>query len=83
MISCSLYLVTGRRRYRNHRPGDKFEARLDPDAERRAVERGDIKVLKRIEITLVEGSYALPRDWPPSEADDKETPQGVPTQGGE
>lgn len=83
MNSYAVYKVTGKRAYRGHKPGDTFEARLDPAAEARAVQRGDIVALERIEITLVKGSYALPKDWPPSEADDKETPEGVPTQGGE
>ncbi len=58
-----LYLVTGKRQYRWHKPGETFEALLDPLAEQRAVERGSIRVLAVIEPGLQEGSYALPKDW--------------------
>ncbi len=77
--SYGIYSVTGRRSYRGHKPGDTFEARLEPEAEYRAVRRGDITLLKRVELTLLEGSFALPKDWPPSEANGKETPVGVLT----
>lgn len=83
MISYAIYRVIGRRAYRGHKPGDTFEARLEPNAERRAIERGDIAMLERIDITLRKGSYALPKDWPPTGANSKETPAGVQTQGGE
>lgn len=63
------YLVTGNRRYRNHEPGDIFEARLDPDAERRAVDRGSIKVLAVVYYEPGAGNYELPEDWPPRGAD--------------
>ncbi len=58
------YLVTGRRQYRWHKPGTVFEAVLDPDAERRAVERGSIRVLEVVEPGLKDGNYTLPQDWP-------------------
>jgi len=54
------YLVTGRRQYRWHEPGTVFEANLDPDAERRAIERGSIRVLEVVEPSLRSGSYRLP-----------------------
>ena len=54
------YLVTGRRQYRWHKPGTTFEANLDPDAERRAIERGSIRVLEVVQTTLKRGSYRLP-----------------------
>lgn len=54
------YLVTGKRRYRNHDPGAVFEARLDPDAERRAIERGNIRVLEVIDLGPKNGRYGLP-----------------------
>lgn len=61
------YLVlggpNGKRRYRDHDPGDTFVARLDPDAERRAVERGSIRVLEVVSPELENGSYVLPPDW--------------------
>jgi len=71
------YLVTGTRRYRWHEPGTTFEARLDPDAERRAIERGSIRVLEIVEGGI--GSYGLPEDWPQVAADVQptESPVGV------
>ncbi len=71
------YLVTGRRKYRWHDPGTTFEARLDPDAERRAIARGSIRVIEAIETKLPDGGYTLPRDWPeradaPPTRDDRE-----------
>ena len=56
------YLVTGRRQYRWHQPGTVFEATLDPDAERRAIERGSIQVLEEVTPSLRQGSYRLPND---------------------
>lgn len=56
------YLVTGKRQYRWHEPGTVFEAQLDPDAERRAIERGSIRVLEEVTVS-VENHY-LPEDWP-------------------
>ncbi len=64
------YLVTGKRQYRWHPPGTVFEAKLDPDAERRALERGNIQVLEVIQPELRNGSYELPRDWPRVAVDD-------------
>ena len=40
------YKVTGLTAYAGHRPGETFEADLDPGQERRAVERGSIKAIK-------------------------------------
>ncbi len=68
-----LYLVTGKRKYRWHDPGSTFEAKLDPEAERRAVERGSIKVLAVIQSDLADGSYELPKDWPHAVADEPST----------
>jgi len=61
-IKTKRYLVTGKRKYRWHEPGTTFEARLDPDAERRAIERGSIRVLEVVDSQI--GSYGLPKDWP-------------------
>jgi len=71
------YLVTGKRRYRWHEPGTVFEAQLDPDAERRAIERGSIRVLEVIQVEV--GNYELPEDWPQGAADAQqaESPAGV------
>ena len=59
------YLVTGTRQYRCHKPGTEFEAQLDPDAERRAIERGTIRVLEVSRPSLKAVSYALPNDQAP------------------
>ncbi len=67
------YLVTGRRQYRWHKPGTTFEAKLDPDAERRAIERGSIRVLAIIRSDVEDGSYQLPKDWPHAAADEPST----------
>lgn len=74
----AVYKVVGRRRYRGHEPGDTFEARLEPDQERRAINRGDIALVQRIESTLPDG-YQLPKDWPPVGADNanREAPEGA------
>lgn len=58
----SLYRV-GKRSYRGHRPGSTFEATLDPAAERRARDRGDIQLLKRTTPAIQPGSYLLPHGW--------------------
>lgn len=58
-----LYEVTGRRAYRGHVPGSKFEALLDPAVEQRAVERCDIRLLKRVIPVLQPGSFRLPAGW--------------------
>ena len=42
------YNVIGKREYRGHAPGVEFEARIEPGAERRAVDRGDIVLLRRV-----------------------------------
>jgi len=76
----SRYIVLGTRRYRGHPPGEIFEAALDPAAERRAIDRGNIRVLERIDPSLASDSYQLPHDWPPPEADARanpEAPQGA------
>lgn len=41
------YKVTGPTAYRGHAPGEEFQADLSPDEERRAKERGSIRVVKR------------------------------------
>jgi hypothetical protein len=60
----SVYKVVGPRRYRGHRPGDLFEARLDPGAEARAIGRGDIVVIDRSSPTVQPGTYTFPAGWP-------------------
>ena len=41
------YKVTGSTTFAGHPPGEEFDAELDPDQERRAKERGSIRVVKR------------------------------------
>lgn len=57
------YLVTGKRQYRWHEPGTIFEAQLDPLAEKRAIDRGAIRVLDVVQPGLQDGSYTIPSDW--------------------
>jgi hypothetical protein len=57
------YQVVGKRNYRDHAPGDIFEARLMRQAEYRAIQRGDIVLLEEVLPQLVPGSYALPPGW--------------------
>ncbi len=70
-----IYLVTGSRRYRGHEPGTRFEARIDPVVELRAIRRGAIQLLERVTPALEQGSYRLPDDWPPSGADTPANPE--------
>jgi hypothetical protein len=76
-----VYRVTGKRQYRGHDPGTTFEAIIDPSVEHRAVNRGDIELLRRFTPDLVEGSFVLPDDWPPGKPSvppvPTETPIGV------
>jgi hypothetical protein len=46
-VSKSTYKVTGSTAYAGHKPGEEFEAELPADQERRAVERGSIRVVRR------------------------------------
>ena len=48
----SRYLVTGPYPYREHKPGETFEANLDPDVEERAVRKGAIRVLESSRVQL-------------------------------
>ena len=41
------YKVTGSTAFQGHAPGEEFDAELDPDLERRAKDRGSIRVVKR------------------------------------
>ena len=41
------YKVIGATAYLGHQPGEEFEAELSEDQERRAKERGSIRVVKR------------------------------------
>jgi hypothetical protein len=72
-----VYLVTGKREYRGHAPGTVFEAVLDPGPVRRAIDRGDIKLLRYVTPSLAPGSYRLPPDWLEPEAASIEAPSGA------
>lgn len=72
------YRVTGRREYRGHKPGAKFEAALDRNAEQRAIDRGDIRLLRRFVPDLEPGSYTLPDPWPPGDPDIPSVPSEAP-----
>jgi hypothetical protein len=41
------YKVTGSTAYQGHPPGEEFTAELDEAAERRALERGSIEIVKK------------------------------------
>lgn len=43
----TVYKVTGDTPFQGHQPGEEFETELDPELERRAKERGSIRVVKR------------------------------------
>lgn len=58
-----VYKVTGKRIYRGHNPGTTFEALIDPAVEQRAIERGDITLLRRETPDLRPGSFRLPPGW--------------------
>ncbi len=57
----SVYEVTAKHEYRGHKPGERFEAHLDANAEARALRRGAIKLIRRSVPRLIEGSYRLPK----------------------
>jgi hypothetical protein len=64
------YEVTGKREYRGNAPGTTFVAKLDRNAEIRAVNRGDIILLRRIAPNLERNSYTLPLGWAANRAAD-------------
>ncbi len=57
------YKVLGQRKYRHHKPGEVFDAKLDRGAEFRALLRGDIEVVDRAAPALIPGSFMLPEGW--------------------
>jgi len=63
MSLMGVYRVAGTRRYRGHEPGTEFGALLKPLAEARAIARGDLELLERIEPTIEPGTFRLPRGW--------------------
>lgn len=57
----TLYRVKAGVAYRGYKPGETFEAVLDEAAERRALARGSIEIVRRGTPRVQEGSYRLPR----------------------
>jgi len=57
------YRVKGTMAFRGHQPGEEFVATLNPNMERRALQRGSIVLLERVIPALREGSYRLPEGW--------------------
>lgn len=62
MKELGLYTVTGNREYRGHKPGEEFEAYIQPGPEKRAVDRGDIVLHRRVLPTLPP-EFAVPDGW--------------------
>lgn len=54
--------VIGRRTYQGHKTGERFVARLQPGPRRRALARGDIRVIRTFVPVLPPG-YKLPPGW--------------------
>lgn len=46
------YKVTGIFSFREHHPGQTFVANLDPDSEKRALERGNIEIIFSYDHTI-------------------------------
>jgi hypothetical protein len=61
------YEVTGDRKFRGHTKGARFTVKLNPFAERRAVDRGDIVLLSRERITFQ--NFTPPDGWDGPPAD--------------
>jgi hypothetical protein len=57
------YEVVGRREYRGHKPGTVFEASIESNAAGRAIQRGDLALLRISTPELQPGSYLLPDGW--------------------
>jgi hypothetical protein len=57
-----VYTVTGNREYRGHAPGETFVEFIPPGPERRAIDRGDIRLEHRTQPTLPP-VWALPAGW--------------------
>lgn len=60
------YRVTGKRAYREHLPGDEFEADLPRDVEARALARGSVQIVHHSPVTLQPGTVRLANGWPPT-----------------
>ena len=60
------YRVIGRLAFSGYEPGQVFTTVLDPGVERRAMLRGNIQLLERVNPTLPDG-YKLPAERSTSE----------------
>ncbi len=67
-------MVIGTLAYREHSPGECFEAVLAPDVEERALARGNIVILDSSPTRLRPGSYTLPDGWTQSAKEGLEGP---------
>lgn len=59
----SVYRVIGRRTFREHHPGDTFEAALKPDQEQRAIKWGLIELVESSIPSIRPGSVTVPEGW--------------------
>jgi hypothetical protein len=58
-----IYRVIGSWAYREHRPGEVFEATLELDVEKRALDLGVIEIVEHSKPGIRPGSAVLPRGW--------------------
>lgn len=58
-----VYEVIGRMEYRGHRRGARVEFVIDEAAEKRALARGDIRLIRRTTPSLQPGTFVLPPGW--------------------
>jgi hypothetical protein len=65
-VTFGVYKVVGNREYRGHKPGTVFHARLDRNAERRAILRRDIQLIGHI-TPQVPSSRTFPEGWLPDQ----------------
>lgn len=63
MKEFGLYLVCGKRAYAGVEPGEEFMARLDRNAERRALERGSLQLVARVTPTIVLHDCEFDQGW--------------------
>ena len=61
------YEVIGSREYRGNGRGSVFEAKIPPGPERRAVLRGDIRLLSRVTATIPPGALTMPDNSQPAD----------------
>ena len=57
------YRVVGKREYRGHKPGQTFQRNIPAAAAQRAIDRGDIVLVRTITPELQHGSWCLPDGW--------------------